>query len=194
MATVVKTLSGRLAEAEAAYHELSIGKSPVEFRDQNGEHAYLQSSIAPKAGCIRGEPSASRGRRDGDKRIERVSQQKDYEMKNYIQPGDNIEVIAPSAIDSGELVKVGQIFGVATADAANGDPVVISTRGVFRMSKLSNDNITAGARLYRHASGANAGRLTDFRGCRCVGGCRRGSGGRERLDRGMSAQRQFLTG
>ena len=82
-------------------------------------------------------------------------------MKNYIQPGDNIEVIAPSAIDSGELVKVGQIFGVATADAANGDPVVISTRGVFRMSKLSNDAITAGARLYRHASGANAGRLTD---------------------------------
>ena len=82
-------------------------------------------------------------------------------MKNYIQPGDNIEVTAPAAVDSGELVKVGQIFGVATADAANGGKVVVSTRGVFRLAKISNDAIVAGARLYRHSSGANEGKVTN---------------------------------
>lgn len=31
------TLSERLADAEAAYHDLMIGKTLVEFRDSNGE-------------------------------------------------------------------------------------------------------------------------------------------------------------
>jgi hypothetical protein len=31
------TLQERLAEAEAAYHDLAIGKATVEFRDSNGE-------------------------------------------------------------------------------------------------------------------------------------------------------------
>ena len=48
MATVVKTLSVRLAEAEAAYHELSIGRSPVEFRDQNGEMLVYNRASLPK--------------------------------------------------------------------------------------------------------------------------------------------------
>ena len=47
MATV-KTLSVRLAESEAAYHELSIGKSPVEFRDQNGESLTYQRAQLPR--------------------------------------------------------------------------------------------------------------------------------------------------
>lgn len=31
------TLTERLADAEAAYHDLMIGKTLVEFRDSNGE-------------------------------------------------------------------------------------------------------------------------------------------------------------
>ena len=66
MATAVKSLSVRLAEAEAAYHELSIGKSPVEFRDQNGEQLTYNRASLPPIGCIRGEPSASRDWRNRD--------------------------------------------------------------------------------------------------------------------------------
>ena len=42
------TLQERLAEAEAAYHDLMIGKQAVQFRDANGEFVMYSKPDAPK--------------------------------------------------------------------------------------------------------------------------------------------------
>ena len=57
--------------------------------------------------------------------------------KNFIQPGKVVTVAAPRAIESGELVIVGLLAGVAQHDAANGAPVEIATEGVFDLAKTS---------------------------------------------------------
>ena len=69
-------------------------------------------------------------------------------MKNFIQPGDSVDMIAPAALASGDGVLIGALFGVAATAAASGARVAISTKGVFEMPKASADNITAGALLY----------------------------------------------
>lgn len=38
------TLTDQLAEAQAAYHDLLIGKAVVQFRDQNGEVVIYQQA------------------------------------------------------------------------------------------------------------------------------------------------------
>lgn len=59
-------------------------------------------------------------------------------MKNYIQAGDNLTVVAPSGgTVSGGLYKVGGIIGVAATTEVAGDPVVLKTRGVFDLKKTS---------------------------------------------------------
>ena len=40
--------------------------------------------------------------------------------KNFIQDGRLLTVTAPAAVSSGDMVKVGSVFGVAQNDAANG--------------------------------------------------------------------------
>lgn len=70
-------------------------------------------------------------------------------MRNYIQVGDTIDVAsAPYAVDSGEYVLVGQLGGVANADALISTPVVISTRGVFDLAKASTHIFTVGAPVF----------------------------------------------
>jgi predicted RecA/RadA family phage recombinase len=56
-------------------------------------------------------------------------------MRNYRQEGETIPVAAPANVKSGDGVLVGSIFGVATFDAASGDPVEITTVGVFDLPK-----------------------------------------------------------
>lgn len=65
-------------------------------------------------------------------------------MRNYIQPGANIDVSAPYEVDSGEGVIVGHLFGIANADAENGAAVVITTEGVFDIAKNANDTFAVG--------------------------------------------------
>lgn len=69
-------------------------------------------------------------------------------MKNYIQPGNNLTLAAPYAVDSGQGVLIGQIFGVACGDADNGAEVDISTVGVFDLAKTSAAVFTVGAAVY----------------------------------------------
>jgi predicted RecA/RadA family phage recombinase len=69
-------------------------------------------------------------------------------MKNYVQSGDLITVVAPYAVSSGQGVLVGSLFGVATCDAANGANVDIMTEGVFDITALTSDTGTAGAKMY----------------------------------------------
>jgi len=57
-------------------------------------------------------------------------------MKNYIQNGDFIDFTAGATIESGDLVQVGSLFGVAVTDVANGAKGSLALKGVFELPKL----------------------------------------------------------
>ena len=69
-------------------------------------------------------------------------------MKNYVQPGESITLTAAAAAASGEGVLVGSLFGIASGDAAIGDKLVLTTKGVFTMPKVSTDVMAVGAVVY----------------------------------------------
>jgi len=66
---------------------------------------------------------------------------------NYIQPGDIINHVATADITSGQVVKIGQILGVALTDIANGATGSVAVRGVFTVPKVSGAVIAAGESL-----------------------------------------------
>lgn len=65
-------------------------------------------------------------------------------MKNFIAEGETIEVLAPSAVTSGQLVKVGTIFGVAKHSAASGAPVQLQREGIFSLPKAAGLSLAQG--------------------------------------------------
>ncbi len=74
-------------------------------------------------------------------------------MKNYIQAGDNITVIAPSGgTVSDGLYKVGAIIGVAATTEVAGDPVVLKTGGVFDLAKTSAQAWAVGDVLFMNTT------------------------------------------
>ncbi|MBF0339387.1 MAG: DUF2190 family protein [Magnetococcales bacterium] len=68
-------------------------------------------------------------------------------MKNWIQPGDIITMVAPAAVNSGDGLMVGALFGVAVSTAAISDDVQIAITGVVDLPKAAVV-ITQGAKLY----------------------------------------------
>ncbi|MEM9838535.1 MAG: capsid cement protein [Pseudomonadota bacterium] len=56
-------------------------------------------------------------------------------MKNFVQPGNAVTVPAPTAITSGDGVLIGELFGVASTDAASGADVALQASGVFDLPK-----------------------------------------------------------
>ena len=73
-------------------------------------------------------------------------------MKNYVSAGNNITVAAPAALNSGDGVLVGSLFGVASSDAAASDQVVIVVKGVFTLPKVGTQAWTVGAKVYWDAA------------------------------------------
>lgn len=73
-------------------------------------------------------------------------------MQNYVKPGIHLTIIAAAAITSGQLVIAGDLVGVAQADAAIGDAVVIVRQGVFELPKTSAQAWTVGAKIYWDAA------------------------------------------
>ena len=69
-------------------------------------------------------------------------------MKNFVQPGDSINVTAPYAVSSGQGVLVGGLFGVAAFDAALSTTLEIQTEGVFDLTKEPALAIAQGARVF----------------------------------------------
>lgn len=69
-------------------------------------------------------------------------------MNNYLQPGDSLTFIAGGTITAGQVVKVGQIIGIAMHGASSGQPYTIKTEGVFRVTKVGSQAWTAGAIVY----------------------------------------------
>jgi predicted RecA/RadA family phage recombinase len=69
-------------------------------------------------------------------------------MKTYIQPGHAITLLAPYAVESGDGLLVGAIFGVASHDAASGAEVETQLTGVLDLAKVASQAWTAGAKVY----------------------------------------------
>lgn len=76
-------------------------------------------------------------------------------MKNFVQKGDVIDVTAPAAVSSGDLVVVGSFAGVAQTDAASGDKVPCVCEGVFTLTKLSATTFAEGDLVYSAAGVGN---------------------------------------
>jgi predicted RecA/RadA family phage recombinase len=69
-------------------------------------------------------------------------------MKNYVQPGNIITLIAPYAVTSGDGLLVGSIFGVASGTAILGDSVETAVEGVYDLKKVASQAWAAGDRIY----------------------------------------------
>lgn len=69
-------------------------------------------------------------------------------MKNYIQPGNTLTLTAPYAVTSGDGLLVGSIFGIASGDAALGEPVETALTGVFDLTKVGSQAWAVGAKVY----------------------------------------------
>ena len=76
-------------------------------------------------------------------------------MKNYLQHGDRITVIAAAAIASGAGVLSGDTFGVATHAVANGAPLELQLVGVFTLPAVGANTGAAGAKVYWDSAAGN---------------------------------------
>lgn len=66
-------------------------------------------------------------------------------MKNFIQEGCNLELIAPSGgVVAGKVYMIGALLVVALTSAAVGEKFVGVTEGVFKIPKASALVLTAG--------------------------------------------------
>lgn len=69
-------------------------------------------------------------------------------MKNFIQHGETVSLPAPYAVNGGDGLLVGVLFGVAVASAAAGEAVETKTTGVFILPAAVANVIAQGAKAY----------------------------------------------
>lgn len=70
-------------------------------------------------------------------------------MKNFRQQGDAINVAAPvGGCTSGDIVVVGSLYGVAGFTALAGVIVPLHNKGVFSLTKKTNEAWTVGEIIY----------------------------------------------
>lgn len=69
-------------------------------------------------------------------------------MKNFVQHGEVIELVAAAAVASGAGVLVGTRLAVAETSAAIGESFAAKVLGVVTLPKLAADVVAQGAQLY----------------------------------------------
>lgn len=67
--------------------------------------------------------------------------------KNFKQEGRVIDVVATAAVVSGQVLKLGNVLGVALKDAAIGESFSLAVEGVFDVPKVSGAVIGQGQSL-----------------------------------------------
>ncbi|MEI4473330.1 DUF2190 family protein [Frigidibacter sp. MR17.24] len=72
-------------------------------------------------------------------------------MKNYVQPGRTVTIPAPAAVLSGDIVVAGNLVGIASGNAAQGEALDLSLQGVFDVPKIAADDFAVGARVFWNA-------------------------------------------
>ena len=82
-------------------------------------------------------------------------------MKNFRQNGDYIPFTAAATITSGQLVKVGSLFGIATGAVANGAEGTLALEGCYTVPKTTGAGtaIAAGGPAYFDTSEAAVGQV-----------------------------------
>ena len=85
-------------------------------------------------------------------------------MKNFVQVGDSVTVVAAANATSGNIVVMGQMFGVATHTALTGADLTLKLGGVFDFVKLNaaSTSIAVGANVYWDATNAVATPTNSF--------------------------------
>lgn len=87
-------------------------------------------------------------------------------MKNFVQRGDAVTVVAPSNVTSGQMILIGDLVGVCLSDAASGALVNIQTEGVV-IARKATGTINPGVRVFWDNT---AGRVTTTTTSnRCIG-------------------------
>jgi predicted RecA/RadA family phage recombinase len=70
-------------------------------------------------------------------------------MKNYLQPGKVVDVVAPSGgLTSGNFYLVGALGGVVQATAAQNETTTLNRYGAFTLAKATGETWTKGDQLY----------------------------------------------
>lgn len=69
-------------------------------------------------------------------------------MKNFVQLGDVISILAPEDADSGEFLVLGALYGVAGFAALSGESVELHRRGVFTLPKATGTAWVIGDELF----------------------------------------------
>lgn len=69
-------------------------------------------------------------------------------MRNFVQPGDTLSLVAPYALTAGDGFQVGFIFAVAINNALNGAAVEGVREGVVKLTKLAAQAWTLGQKIY----------------------------------------------
>lgn len=73
-------------------------------------------------------------------------------MRNFVQRGDTLDIVAAAAVTSGSVVIAGSIIGVSNVDAEIGDSFALDVVGVFTLPKVSALAIAVGDKVYYDAA------------------------------------------
>jgi predicted RecA/RadA family phage recombinase len=73
-------------------------------------------------------------------------------MRNFVQMGNTVTIPAPTAINSGDGVVVGSLFGIAAGTVDSGDDLDLTLIGVFTLPKVSALAIAIGDTVYWDAA------------------------------------------
>lgn len=70
-------------------------------------------------------------------------------MKNFVQPGETLDLTAPvGGVVSGTAYLIGALFVVAQHSAAAGETFAARTEGVYTLPKKGTDVVAEGVALY----------------------------------------------
>ncbi len=68
-------------------------------------------------------------------------------MKNFVQHGEYIEVTAPNDIESGELVAIGDLVGIAVTNASKSSKVSLGIGKIYAVPKEEKDELKLGQKV-----------------------------------------------
>jgi predicted RecA/RadA family phage recombinase len=80
-------------------------------------------------------------------------------MRNYVQEGIVLTVVAANPIASGDLVQSGSIVGVAACDAEVGQEVECRVEGVFEIPKIAPADVLNAGSLAKATFTAGIGKV-----------------------------------
>ncbi len=58
-------------------------------------------------------------------------------MKDFVGVGNRVTLTAAAVTTSGQLVRIGSLFGIAESTAAIGDPLVVAMNGIHGLPKTA---------------------------------------------------------